>query len=136
MVRKQNFKLLDNLKPLVDAIANSFGPHCEVVLHSLKDFSNSVIHIANGHVSGRKVGSPLTDLGISFLKNNSGDDIFGPYTSKINDGRLLRCVTTVIRDNVGKPIGMLCINIDLSAPLIDFLNEFKYENVKQVLIHW
>jgi predicted transcriptional regulator YheO len=114
-------------KPLVDAIAASFGGHCEVVLHSLQDLSKSVIHIANSHVSGRKVGSPMTDFGIEVYKNaqKSQQNMFGPYLCKLDDGRVLRCVTTLIKNSAGKPIGMLCINIDLSAPLWDFLTEFK-----------
>ena len=119
--------LLEIFKPLVDAIAHSFGSHCEVVLHSLHDLRQSVIHIANGHVTGRRVGSPMTDLGIQTLTNvkKLESDTTGPYTSQLDDGRLLRCVTSLIRNPAGKPIGMLCINLDLSVSLLDFLREFK-----------
>jgi predicted transcriptional regulator YheO len=130
MTLKQDLKFPESFKTLVEAIANIFGPHCEVVLHSLQDLSNSVVHIANNHVSGRKVGSPMTDFGIEIFKNanKTKSDTIGPYICKLDDGRILRCVTTVIRNSAGKPIGMLCINIDLSAPLLDFLNEFNSEN--------
>lgn len=130
MTLKQDLKFPESFKTLVEAIANIFGPHCEVVLHSLQDISKSVIHIANNHVSGRKVGSPMTDFGIEIFKNanKTKNDIIGPYICKLDDGRILRCLTTLIRNSAGKPIGMLCINIDLSAPLSDFLNEFNLEN--------
>jgi predicted transcriptional regulator YheO len=124
---KRDIVFPEIVKPLVNAIATSFGSHCEVVLHSLQDISKSVIHIANSHVSGRRVGSPMTDFGIEVYKNaeKSQQDVFGPYLCKLDDGRVLRCITTLIRNSLGKPIGMLCINIDLSAPLWDFLTEFK-----------
>jgi predicted transcriptional regulator YheO len=107
---------------VAEAIAKAFGPHCEVVLHSLEDLSQSVIKILNGHVTGRTLGSPLTDLGIEVLKKSDimDSDVVGPYFNKLDDGRQLRCVTCVVRNQAGEPIGMLCLNFDLSAPLLDF----------------
>ena len=114
------------LSLMLDGVAAAFGPNCEVVLHSLDDLSKSVIKINNGHVTGRSVGSPLTDLGIEILKkaNSRESEVIGPYFTKLDDGRLLRCVTTLIRNPAGQPVGMVCINIDLSAPLLDFFKDF------------
>ncbi|EIS78008.1 sensory box protein, partial [Yersinia pestis PY-66] len=33
-----------------------FGEYCEIVLHSFEDLHRSVIHIVNGHVTGRELG--------------------------------------------------------------------------------
>ena len=127
MGKKQDMASLETFKPLVEAIARNFGSHCEVVLHSLHDLRHSLIYIVNEHVTGRRVGSPMTDLGIEVLTNADKleNDTMGPYTSQLDDGRLLRCVSTLIRNPAGKPIGMLCINLDLSVPLLDLLRDFK-----------
>jgi len=61
---KEDAQILQAVEPIVDGIAELFGSNCEVVLNSLKDISRSVVKIVNDHVIGRKVGAPLTDLGI------------------------------------------------------------------------
>jgi predicted transcriptional regulator YheO len=45
------------------------------------------------------------------------------YT-KLDDGRLLKSVTMLVRNIQGNPIGQQCINIDLSVPLLDFIRKF------------
>lgn len=118
--------ILHALETVVEGVAEIFGSNCEVVLHSLEDLSHSVVKIVNSHVTGRKVGSPLTDFGVEILgKTDSLErDVIGSYYSKLDDGRLLKSVSMLIRNPKGKPIGFMCINIDLSAPLSDFLKEF------------
>ena len=118
--------ILRALDPVVEGIAEVFGKNCEVVLHSLEDVSRSVIKIVNGHVTGRKVGSPITDLGVKILEEAASleTDMIGSYYSKLDDGRILKSVTILIRNAQGKQIGHLCINIDLSVPLLDVLREF------------
>ncbi|TVQ40684.1 MAG: hypothetical protein EA384_02135 [Spirochaetaceae bacterium] len=117
--------ILASLEPVVDAIATLFGAHCEVLVHSLEDLSHSIIKIRNGAVTGRSVGSPMTDLGIKVLKNteNAQNDVIGSYYSRTNDGKTLRSVTALIRNGT-RPIGMLCINVNLSAPLFDVLQNY------------
>lgn len=126
MLNQKDKTILDAFNVVADTIAKAFGSHCEVVLHTLNDVSLSVTKIVNGHVTGRKTGSPLTDFGIEILKNADSleSDIVGPYFIDLDDGRKLRCVTMLIRNEKAKPIGMMCINIDLSAPLLDFFQDF------------
>lgn len=118
-------RLLRALEPVVDAIAALFGNNCEVLVHSLEDLSRSVVKIANGHVTGRTEGSPMTDLGIKTIRNAraGSSDVIGSYFSKTSSGKTLKSVTALIR-NEEKPIGMLCINLDLSVPLEDVLKTF------------
>lgn len=122
---KESKLVFDNLKKVVDCVAQVFGSNCEVVLHSLKDPGHSVIKIANGHVTGRKVGSPLTDFSIDILRKakSSGKDIIRSYFNRLDDGTPLKSADVVIKDDQGNPIGLLCINIDLSIPLFDFIRE-------------
>lgn len=120
---KANFR---NLETIVDGMAKVFGSNCEVVLHSLEDTSHSVVKIVNGKVTGRKVGSPLTDFLAEILKKADSleKDAIGCYYNKLDDGRLLKSVSVLLRNTKGKPVGFLCVNIDLSAPLLDFVAGF------------
>lgn len=118
--------ILHALETVMEGVGQAFGPNCEIVLHSLEDLSKSVVKIVNGHVTGRKVGSPLTDLGIEILEKAEALDnhVIGPYFSTLDDGRILKCVTILIRNAKGEPTGMFCINIDISVPFVKFAEVF------------
>jgi len=123
---QEDRNILKGMEPVVEAIARMFGPHCEVLLHSLEDLSRSIVKIANGQVTGRSVGSPITDLALKILKNasSSDNDIIGSYYSQTRDGKVLKSVTTLIRNFSGRPIGFICINLNLSAPCVEFFPQF------------
>lgn len=114
--------------PLVDFIAGIVGPNCEVVLHDIQNLDESIIAIKNEHISGRKLGGPLTDFGLKILKNKSFEktDYLLNYQNKSKDGRSLRSSTFFIKDHNKNLIGMLCINIDLTAPIVakNFIDNF------------
>jgi predicted transcriptional regulator YheO len=117
-------QILESIKPIVDGIAAFLGENCEVVLHSFESLERSVIHIANSHVTGRSVGSPITDLGMKILRESAdlSRDVTGCYYSKTTDGKTLRSLTVMIRNATGKPIGMICINLNMNASLLSLLN--------------
>ncbi len=119
-------EILDSIKPIVTAVAEVFGRNCEVVLHSLEDPGHSVIMIENGHITGRREGSPLTDLAMKTLIKASEDnsDVVGSYYTRTKDNKLFKSVTSLIKNPSGKVIGMLCINIDISAGFVDFIKDF------------
>ncbi|MDR2746273.1 MAG: PAS domain-containing protein [Treponema sp.] len=124
-------EILEALKPVADGIALLFGEHCEVVLHSFESLERAVIHIANGHITGRAPGSPITDLGMKILRSSEArEDITGCYLSKTADGKCLRSVTVLVRNKVKKPIGMLCINFNMSAPFIDLFRHFSASEIQ------
>ena len=125
ILKQKDRAILDSFNAVADTIAKAFGSHCEVVIHSLSDVSLSVTKIVNGQVTGRKEGSPLTDFGIEILKKADSleNDTVGPYFIDLDDGRKLRCVTMLIRNEKARPVGMMCINIDLSVPLVDFFKD-------------
>lgn len=113
-------EILKYFEPVVDCIADVFGPNCEVVLHDVRDPSHSVTKICNGHVTGRRLGSPLTDLGLEILtKRRFSGDTLGSYRVQTDDGKTLRSNAVVIRDEEGGIVGMLCINWDIT-PLLSF----------------
>jgi len=121
---KEDKAIIHALEPVVEGIAELFGSNCEVVLHSLDDLSRSVVKIVNGHVTGREVGAPLTDRGIEELINaDSLEKAVDTYYVRQNDGRLLKSVSILIRNSEAKPISFVCINVDLSSPLLNCIKE-------------
>src|SRR5690606_39087051 len=93
--------------PVCDGIAALFRPYVEVVLHDLR--TETVAHIAN-NFSKRELGDASLMHEIEF---DPGDNLIGPY-EKINwDGRPLKSISIILRANE-RPVGVLCINTDLS----------------------
>lgn len=100
---------LDNFRAIADAIATLFFPHAEVVLHDLR--TQKIDHIAN-NLSKRAVGddAALEDL----LENTPDERNIGPYEKLNWDGQRIRSLSTVLRDSAGKPLAVLCINLNIS----------------------
>lgn len=110
-------KLLSIYLPIVDFIADCMGENTEVVLHDLTDWHKSVVAIRNGHISGREVGSPITDLSLSILKTASFEQLpyMANYQGVARNGHNLKSSTYFIKDDKGVMVGMLCINTDYHA---------------------
>ncbi|WP_423917986.1 helix-turn-helix transcriptional regulator [Frigoribacterium sp. 2-23] len=100
--------------PLMDFVAQLLGPRAEVVLHDTSDLSRSIVALTNGHVSGRTVGGPATDLVLKVLQNHEHDDrdFLANYLAQSRTGGTFRSSTFFIRDATGGVVGMLCVNID------------------------
>ncbi|MDH0729035.1 transcriptional regulator [Pseudomonas sichuanensis] len=100
---------LDNYRAIADAIATLFFPHAEVVLHDLR--SQKIDYIAN-NLSKREIGddAALEDL----LEPGTDETNIGPYEKLNWDGQKIRSLSTVLRDGAGKPVAVLCINLNIS----------------------
>ena len=100
--------VINALRPIVPMLAAMAGPHLEVVLHDVSNPENSVIAIANGHISGRSVGSsvlegPQNDKGFAAatrLKSKDGavHSLVEDYVTVTADGRELRSASAIFRD--------------------------------------
>ena len=99
---------------LVDFLGQVLGKNSEVVLHDVKDLTHSIVAIANGEVSGRKVGGPATDLVIDIIKNKKyrGKNYLCNYTGYTDSGVPLKSSTFFLQDDRGEIVGLLCINTD------------------------
>jgi len=116
VVRKKDSSARTRWKALVDCIADLLGPRAEVVLHDVTHPDRSIVAIRNGHVTGRNLGAPLTDLGFLMLRDaKTGHDSLGVYYSKTETGKQLKCNALVLRDDTGKVAAMLCINLDITG---------------------
>ncbi len=109
-------RLFDFLARLTDGLGQGLGSNCEVVLHDFQDPESSIVAIANGHLTGRKVGDTLDALGFQLLREPSARDLVN-YRSKTRSGKVLRSTSIFVRDENGQVLGALCINLDLSVPI-------------------
>lgn len=105
--------------PFVDFLEAVLGKNSEIVLHDFSDPDHSVIDIRNGEVSGRKIGSPATDLALKILNESArGRDPYADqhhiteYISHSSSMKQLRSASYLIREN-GLIVGMLCVNTDI-----------------------
>ena len=118
--------IMESYKGAAAGLADYLGSGYELVLHSLADLDHSVIAIFNGHYTGRKIGSPVTDLALqmlSQLEEQKGRDYITYFAKNKND-QPLKCTTTVIRGEHGRAIGLLCINFYLNTPFQSLLRDF------------
>ncbi|MGO4500122.1 transcriptional regulator [Paenibacillus sp. 2RAB27] len=107
------------LTDLVTGLAAQFGENCEVVLHDLTgSYESSIVAIANGHITGRKVGDPGTNLGLELLRGNHVNGNKFNYLTQTKDGRILRSSSMYMKNKGGKIIGSLCINMDITDLMV------------------
>ena len=113
-----DFDILKSYEAVVDGLAMLIGSHCEIVLHSLQDLKCSAIRIANGEHTGRKIGSPITDLALRMLHDMTGADssVSKCYFTRAKSGVLMKSLTIAIRNREQRVIGLLCINMNLDVP--------------------
>lgn len=114
--------------PIVDFIADLLGDKAEVVLHDLTLGLNSTVIYIRNSLSGRKVGSPATDLLVNILQNNvyKEKNYLTNYNSKAGEGKKFRSSSYFIKDENNELKGMICVNIDYTEELVmvSKLNEF------------
>ena len=114
-------KKLELLKQIAAGVAAQFGSKCEVVIHEVDSnrMDHSIVHIENGHVSGRKVGDGASRIVVEQLLNaghQPKDDYC--YLMRTPDGRILKSSSMYIRNSKGVVTGLFCINFDVTALLM------------------
>ena len=113
---------LDLITQIAEGLSRQFGPDCEVVIHDLKkhDTEHSIVYIANGHITNRKVGDgpskvvleTFHEKEIATLKDHLA------YLTRSASGRILKSSTMFIRSEDGTKIDyILAINYDITSLL-------------------
>ena len=129
-----NQRNLQFAKNLARSITSVFGDRCEIAIHDFSDLKRSLVHI-EGSLSGREVGSPVPDMHYRLLKEFGDDapDKFG-YKSTTDDGKILKCSTTMMRDDEGRIEGCFCINFNVTdfAFFATAFNDFTFLSDKAV----
>ncbi len=108
--------ILKQYKILVEFLGVALGPDYEIVLQDLtSDLKEpAIVAIANGHISGREIGSPLTNAALQMLRSKMYEDkdYLANYKGITESGHKLRSSTMFIKDESGEPVALLCINFD------------------------
>ena len=101
---------------LVDFLGHILGPDYEVALHELKDDSNEIIAIANGDLTGRHLGSPLSNKMLEYLTSHlyETQDYVLRFESTAITGKKLCSNSLFIKGPRNELTGLLCINFDSS----------------------
>ena len=60
-------ELIRHYTLLVDFLGHILGPDYEIALHELTNDSNRIIAIANGELTGRHIGSPLSNKMLAYV---------------------------------------------------------------------
>jgi len=118
MLTKERFAFLCQL---AGGLAAQFGPGCEIVIHDLsgQDLEHTVVHIENGHISGRKLGDGPSHAVLELLREDApppADHL--AYLTRTAAGKVLKSSTLYIRDEQGRPEAIFSINYDISALLM------------------
>ena len=113
--------VLHDFLSVAQAITALLYPHAEVVIHNLK--TGKIAAIYNNY-SKRNVGDE--SLIEELHDSPSLPDVFPIYTKVNWDGKKIKSSTATLRDKNETPIGLLCINIDVS----------KWEEFRYLLDQW
>lgn len=99
---------------LVEFLGRMLGPDYEIALHDLSCKQPSIVAIANGNISGRTIGAPLTNVAMQLIAEKAylTHDWKLNYRGLAANGKVLRCSTLFLKDERGALIGLLCINFD------------------------
>lgn len=105
-------KTIKRYIPIAEVIGETFGKHCEVVLHDLEIPQNSVVYTVN-NVTGRRVGQSFDHIVTGVLLSKEfNSDYSANYYFHSDNGKLIKSSTVLIKDDNNKVIGALCINVD------------------------
>ena len=111
------YKYLEPYAKLVDFLGKALGDNCEIALHDLTSKEQEIVAIANNHISGREVGAKLSNLSLHYLEEKQylKHEYVMNYKTVGADGKLMRAATYFIKEgNKEMPVGMLCINVNIS----------------------
>ena len=99
--------ILEMYKRIVPFLGAALGKDCEVVLHDLRYPDESVIAIANGDISSRKLGAPATDFILKLMQvgKKRDQEYMTNYYGKSVNGHTLRSSTFFIHDEEDNIIG-------------------------------
>ena len=110
-------KLLESYAGMIDFLGKALGENVEIALHDLSSPEQEIVAISNGHISGRSIGTKLSNLSRHYLENKQylTHDYVVNYKTAGNDGKLLKSATLFIKENNNEyPVGMLCVNVNIS----------------------
>lgn len=148
-MESQSFSLSDHDRAILysyvnvaEGVAEFLGNFCEVVIHNLENMDHSVMHIINGHLSGRQVGASISEVTLSFLNRMMAEPNLNHlyYFAKNKRGETFKSSISAIMGEKENIIGLLCINMYLSSPISDLVHfmtpseSTKQENISETFV--
>lgn len=105
--------LLDRYVTMARILAEMFAPSLETVVHDTSNPEHSVIAIFNGHLTGRKIGDPATDI-VQRLMDGKFPDVLVGYENESPNGHKLKSSSLAIRNDDGELVGVMGLNLNIS----------------------
>jgi len=123
-----NREFLEQYIPLLNFFSEVCGGEYELVLHDVARPEASIVAIRNGHISGRSVGSTMSEYAPTFIQliqSGGFDEDMVAHVDRTTTGRILESHTFFIKDSKGELRGMICANHDVTdlLKLHDALHE-------------
>lgn len=106
-------QLFSSLTTVIAGLQETFGRNCEIVLHDYRQPDCSAIAVV-GSVTGRKVGSPMSEIGLGLMREGDAAADKLKYMIRLPGGRIVKSSTMLLRTSEGHVVGALCINIDVT----------------------
>lgn len=106
--------LFQVLTGIADGLHETLGEICEVVIHDLSNPRSSIVHITNGKITNREIGDGIRDLAMILRSEHFRGDKLANYVTRTEDGKIVKSMTVVIRDDQDHIVGAFCLNLDLS----------------------
>lgn len=110
------------LKKIAAGIAGTFGSNCEVLIHNFSCPEHAIVDIHNGHVTGRKVGDPLSNQAIKDMTKGEQITNLVNYEAKTEDGRRLKSTNIICKGknyNYALCINYDCTNLEIARSIIE-----------------
>lgn len=119
-------KIIEKNTRLIEFLGLTLGPDYEIALYDLELDPPSIVAITNGDITGRSIGSPLTEKAKSIIESGAylDHDWITNYRGVTPSGKILRCSTFFIKNESGGLVGLLCVSFDDS----------RYHDVMEVLL--
>ena len=101
---------------IVDFLGHVLGPDYEIALHELNDDSNEIVAIANGELTGRHLGSPLSNKMLEYVAGNlyETQNYVLNFESVSATGKTMCSNSMFIKGRSGELAGLPCIHFDAS----------------------
>ena len=114
-----NYASLERYIPLVEFMGKICGKNYEIILHDVSTPERSVIAACNEHLSGRRVGDPMTELAKELLRTGAykEHDYVANYEGRTRGGKRFVSSTYFIKEK-GHLVGLICVNHDVEDILV------------------
>ncbi len=142
ILTEEDKAVLESYRNVADGLADFWGGNCEIVIHDLSHLDASVIKIINGHLSGRQVGAPISEVTLSFLNKMLATPTLRhvTYFAKNKRGEAFKSSISAIEGKDHTIIGLFCINFYLNASLLSLIQTFtpiaktETENISETFV--